>query len=130
MRSSVYALVIVSPFFLSMTVSGQEQKPLQASPQIKNSQLTITAKSSSSNPLTSSQKVNQRMSASQKLIHQRALALAEQRVRRINDRRQMGISLSRPTIRKSLFPSDVEILQPAPTLYYNPANFYSYWYRP
>lgn len=130
MRSSVYVLVTMSPFFLTMTVLGQEQESLQVSPQTKNSQLTITVKSNSSNPLAGSQKVKQRMTVSQKLIHERAVFLAAQRLRRIDDRHQRGISLSRPTVRKSLFPSDVEILQPAPTLYYNPSNFYSFWYRP
>ncbi len=130
MRSSVYSLVIMSSFFLTMAVFGQEQKPLQVSPEKSNPQVTITAKSSSSHHQTGSQKVYQRMSTSQKLIHQRALAQAEQRVRRINDRHRMGISLSRPTVTKSIFPSNVEILQPAPTLYYNPSYFYSSWYRP
>jgi len=130
MRSSVYFLVTMSPFFLTMAVFGQEQQPLQVSSDKKNPQVTITVKSSSINPQTGSQKVSQRMTASQKLIHQRALARAKQRLRRINERHLMGISLSRPTVSKSLFPSNVEILQPSPTFYYNPSYFYSSWYRP
>ena len=130
MRSSIYSLVVISPFFLTMAVFAQEQKPLQVSPEKENPQVTITIKSSSSNPQAGSRKVHQRMTASQKLIHQRALAQAEQRLRRINERRSMGISLSRPTINKSLFPSNVGILQPLPNLYYTPSYFYSSWYRP
>ncbi len=129
MRSSVYSVVIMSSFFLTMAVFGQEQKPLQVSPEKSNPQVTITLKSSSSNQQTGSQKVYQRMSASQKLIHQRALAQAEQRLRRINDRNRMGVSLSRPTVNQSIFPSYYKILQPSPTLYYNPSYFYSSWYR-
>jgi len=130
MRSSVYSLVIMSTFFLTMSVFGQEQKPLQVSAEKKNPQFTITIKSSSTNPQAGSQKVHQRMTARQKLIHQRALAQAEQRHRRINERHSMGISLSRPTLSKSLFSSNVEILQPLPSIYYNPSYFYSSWYRP
>ncbi len=129
MRSSVYSLVIMSPFFLTMALFGQEQKLLQVTPEKSNPQVTITLKSSSSNQQTGSQKVYQRMSASQKLIHQRALAQAEQRLRRINHRQRMGISFSRPTVSQSIFPSYYKILQPEPTLYYNPSYFYSSWYR-
>lgn len=130
MRSSISSLVMLSPFVLTMAVFGQEQEPIQVAPEKKNPQLTISLKSPSSNPHKGPQKVQQRMTASQKLIHQRALAQAEQRLRRINERRAKGISLSRPTINKSLFPSNVEIMQPLPTFYYNPTYFYSTWYRP
>ncbi len=131
MRSSVFFLMIMSLFFLTMPIFGQEQKSLSDFQEKKNKQLTISEKSTANSSRTGPKKVDQRMTASQKLIHQRALARAEQRLRRINTRKAMGISLSRPNVSNSLFPSTVEVMQPAPNFFYNPDRFfYGYWYGP
>ncbi|QDU09316.1 hypothetical protein [Gimesia aquarii] len=131
MRSSVFILMVLSLFFLSAPIFGQEQKSTSGFQAKKNKQLTISEKSTASSSRNSFKKVDQRMTASQKLIHQRALARAEQRLRRINTRKAMGISLSRPNVSNSLFPSTVEVMQPAPNFFYNPSRFfYGYWYGP
>lgn len=135
MRAFRYSLIMITPLFVSMTTFGQEQKTLTVFSE--KPEKVVTEKSLVAvKPANTSRKripriADQRMTTSQRLIHQRALEQARQRVYRINKRKAMGRSLSRPNVSNNYFRSNVDIIQPAPNLFYNPHRFfYGYGYGP
>lgn len=131
MRAYLYSLMMITPFIVPVTALGQEQKTLPVIPEKQDEtdseKNAVAEKPESRSRKAMPRKADQRMTMSQRLIHQRALEQARQRLYRINARKAMGISLSRPNV----VPTNVEIIQPRPTFYYNPHRFfYGYWYGP
>lgn len=131
MRSSVFALLIVSQVFLSAAF-GQEQQPLQISSDSKGtpsgkSTLNITRSASKD-----SGPAYQRMSVSQRLIQQRAFLRAKQRMNRISARKAMGITPGRPTIdfNPSAIPTNTQIMQEMTYFTLSPFTSSGYWYGP